>query len=1091
MGQLLQADNVARKHAEAVFEEVKKSPDGCVSHLMRCLRQSPSEEHRAFSAIMLRKVLTRDEPTMYAASSPQVQVAVKQELLAALAAEPNASVRKKAGDTISELASDLLAKDQWPELLPALVERVQSGQPQAMEAALTILATLAMYSTDSLRPHMAQLHPILGACLGHASLEVQVAALHCVAGFIQQLEDSKERDVFQPMVSPILATLGRCLTTGDEQSAQDVLEQLIEVAEQHPKFLKKQLSEVITAMIQIANAAQLDAPTRTLAVEFMVTLCEARDKAPGMMRKLPDFVPTLFSALMGFLLDVEDDPLWHSADSDAHEEEGCGDLFDSGQEFLDRVAISLGGKALVPAAGALLPAWLQDAGDWRKRHAALICLAQIAEGCAKVMLEQLQPLVGMCLQGLGDPHARVRWSACQALGQMCTDLTPDIQENHGQQILPALMAAMDDFNNPRVQAHAAAAVVNFSEGAEADLMAPHLDTLITKLLTLLQRGKKLVQEGALTAIASVADSSEDMFVKYYDAVMPLLSSILVNAQDKQHRLLRAKALECISLVGMAVGRDRFRADAQHVMNFLQQLQGQELEPDDPTSSYMLQAGARLCKALGAEFLPYLGVVMPPLLKTAALEPDVKITDAEDADEDDEDDDVEYINLGDKLVAIRTSTLEEKATACSMIGCYVDELKAGFFPYVKQVADIMVPLLKFYFHEDVRRAAVQSVPQLLRSAELASETGVPGASKEFVAQLFAYTWEPLVAALKKEPDADIQATMLESISEVVDLVEPSLMAQPQVEAAFDGLRHVLKQAERRREARAKRLLQEDFDEEEAEALREENECEEELVDQVTTAIGSFLKRFGDAVLPYVESLMPHIAPMLDKSRTEEERRIALCVVDDLLEHSPLGRAKYAPQVLPVLLDGCAASHADLRQCAAYGVGVVAARAPEVLKPHAQDALMRIMAIIQHPSARDDDNEMATDNAISALGSLLQHHSDVLDGEAVAAAWVGALPIKGDAVEAVRAHAQLVAMLESQDVRVLGAGGKHIPHLVGVMVQVLGRGSDLVDADVAPRMVKLAVALRANPQYAPLFDQAFAALSDKHKANFTAHFEGRAA
>jgi hypothetical protein len=32
---------------------------------------------------------------------------------------------------------------------------------------------------------------------------------------------------------------------------------------------------------------------------------------------------------------------------------------------------------------------------------------------------------------------------------MCTDLTPDIQERFGQQILPALMAAMDDFNNPR------------------------------------------------------------------------------------------------------------------------------------------------------------------------------------------------------------------------------------------------------------------------------------------------------------------------------------------------------------------------------------------------------------------------------------------------------------------------------------------------------------------------------------------------------------------------------------------------------------------------------------------------------------------
>ena len=133
----------------------------------------------------------------------------------------------------------------------------------------------------------------------------------------------------------------------------------------------------------------------------------------------------------------------------------------------------------------------------------------------------------------------------------------------------------------------------------------------------------------------------------------------------------------------------------------------------------------------------------------------QFTDAEEEDAADDDDDIEYINLGDKLVrrprvearvvsragvggaqprrrpashgspplspwpvgaqpstdhlfrrpsalildlnrppsaphppphqvAIRTSTLEEKATACSMIGCYVDELKEGFFPYVKEV-----------------------------------------------------------------------------------------------------------------------------------------------------------------------------------------------------------------------------------------------------------------------------------------------------------------------------------------------------------------------------------------------------------------------
>lgn len=39
------------------------------------------------------------------------------------------------------------------------------------------------------------------------------------------------------------------------------------------------------------------------------------------------------------------------ADSASHEQEGEGELFDGGQEFLDRMAIAVGGKSLVPAAG--------------------------------------------------------------------------------------------------------------------------------------------------------------------------------------------------------------------------------------------------------------------------------------------------------------------------------------------------------------------------------------------------------------------------------------------------------------------------------------------------------------------------------------------------------------------------------------------------------------------------------------------------------------------------------------------------------------------------------------------------------------------
>jgi importin-5 len=44
-----------------------------------------------------------------------------------------------------------------------------------------------------------------------------------------------------------------------------------------------------------------------------------------------------------------------------------------------------------------------------------------------------------------------------------------------------------------VQAHSSAAVVNFSENCDQELLPPYLDTLITKLMTLLQNGQRMVQ----------------------------------------------------------------------------------------------------------------------------------------------------------------------------------------------------------------------------------------------------------------------------------------------------------------------------------------------------------------------------------------------------------------------------------------------------------------------------------------------------------------------------------------------------------------------------------------------------------------------
>jgi len=49
-----------------------------------------------------------------------------------------------------------------------------------------------------------------------------------------------------------------------------------------------------------------------------------------------------------------------------------------------------------------------------------------------------------------------------------------------------------------------------------------------------------------------------------------------------------------------------------------------MDPDDPQIQYILSSWTRIGAVLGNDFIPYLPVVMPSLLRSATLKPDVAV-----------------------------------------------------------------------------------------------------------------------------------------------------------------------------------------------------------------------------------------------------------------------------------------------------------------------------------------------------------------------------------------------------------------------------------------------------------------------------------
>lgn len=279
---------------------------------------------------------------------------------------------------------------------------------------------------------------------------MKITAFKAVVAFVSLLEDGDERQKFQDLVPLMVNSLGETLHGDDEDTAQDALAWFVQLAEDDPRFVRRHLSNVTNAMLHVLESEGLEAETRSMACEFLMTLLEAKDKAPGMMRKLPDFMSRFFAALMELLIDIDDHHDWYNASSSENASAGEGDLYETGLEALDRMALAVGGKTLLPIISSALPQYMASE-DWRRRHAALMALAQVVEGCSKLMSKQTDQAVSPSLTLLSDSHPRVRYAAINCIGQMCTDLNGNLQAKEHQRVIPALLQGMGDTGCDRVR----------------------------------------------------------------------------------------------------------------------------------------------------------------------------------------------------------------------------------------------------------------------------------------------------------------------------------------------------------------------------------------------------------------------------------------------------------------------------------------------------------------------------------------------------------------------------------------------------------------------------------------------------------------
>jgi len=992
---VLSPEKDTRAQAETSLNTLLQSPGGVLS--LAEASKSSNLQIASLALVLFRKKFLDNKA--FSSLEAQTKASLKQTFLSQVV-PTDIGYLKKLGIVlvnIADLENDVDGYfsyiSQW------------AGNENLKEFALLQLELAVEFPNlmEVLRSNSTEVMNMLSTHMADPSMDVVLSAVNTAAAFMSGLPDEATLLNFansaEPMINVLTSTLQQPELNHEKVKA--ALNSFAELTEAFPRFWKQTLPKLVYVMTSIANATQFSEEVRNGAVEIIVTLIQ---RAPGMVKQEVSSVQEICKTALNLTYEVDfKDDLegWNLEETD---DVTANDPYSLGKDLLSKVAVSLGGENVLPFFLETIPNFLKDA-DWAKQHTGILALGLIAEGCQNKFKENLGEILNMIVPFADSENQRLKWATASALGWLCTEFEPQIQNEYHSVIVPSLLKIVNISNLERVKAHGAKALVNYSKGLLLDEVSDVSQPLTQYAPLLLQFLAKLLEEAVskstfnvieevLKAISTTATAMESEFAPYYGEFMQALKTFAsITADTTQKQELRANCIKCIGhlIESVSSSPQQYIEDARQILRNLLSLK-ESIDSEDPSSLAINEVAPQFSMLLKQEFSEFLGSFVPELLQKASLQIDMSFTDADEPQELAPGMNAitfEMKGHGTKQLAINTTSLQHKVNACRILYDLVCNLKSAFAPYVETTVSTMKNLFNFSFNGDVRKFSIKTV-----AASVGCCTDEVQAQTLLRVVLPIFTQELQNAQMLAQDAKRLLRGVLEALENVQNLAVVGL-------AGANELANLLashaKQVFERKVARANEMQQfadPELYTDEIEMLKSEDEVDDKILQTVMEVVGKLLRSFkSEFQSTFLNCFKDMYSQLLVKaSPSDLELLSAVCMFDDYVEytHDLMWDNDKSP-IVDNMLKNCSLNNPEIKQSAVYGVGVCAQVAEnskfQVYLPNALEAVKSVL------SQKDSKYDIARDCAVGALGKIALYQKQDMIQE-----WISYLPIKAEPEEA---------------------------------------------------------------------------------------------
>lgn len=1000
---------------------------------MQQLQTHPGAGIRQIAAVLLRRKIA----THFRKQSEAAQTTIKQSLLDRLVNEEKRAVRLSVAALISALGAKLVPANKWNELLQFLLQCSESQQAGHREVAMVLFRALADGIGESLKPHFAVFQQIFVKGLSDPEKTVRHEALRALGVLAEEFTTDEEVARFSEAIPHMVEAVKRSIQEGNEEGAAIAFEAFDNLAESPFPVIVPHIPIILALMADVTANPQMDMNIRDKASLFIASMCEGK---PGKLVKGGLVAPLID---MCFKLAME-----HNDDFDETQEINPQKI---AVEIMDGLALNTPKQFVYDNCVQRLMAHLNDGANPLARKGALVILAVLAEGLGDLFKPNLVDLVQLIIKSMQDPVAMVRSAAAMTLKQFSDFLQPEIIDCH-QMVMPALFACLDSATEDAgVKKRACSALDSFCEKLDREIQ-PYISPLMTHLVTTLRTSKdKQTQEGAISAIKSIAKSADEAFSPFFHDTVIILGELMTQKEDEMLGL-RSEATECMGAIACAVGKEKFASFLPDSIKLA--IEGMTLDHfqlREATHNFFQS----LCMMLGPDFHQLLGTVMPLLLASLASDDGLVVSGGDednmfgggaagfDDSGDDEDDEGDEGDDGKRLrFMIRSGALDEKLAAVICLGTVASVVGEKFMPYLEKTLDNLEELV-CYPHHYVRAAVLQTIQEISgmlnqiypNQAQWTAGQAVP--MHQHTQTVMTRVIPVFIDRMKAEDDKGVAAAACAALFDACKKFGPACIASD-IDEIYEAVLELVQE---------KAPCQMAYDDDDP----EKEDHDEVLIDDVTNVIGVLAQMVGPSFDPVFQQIFPALLKFCPAHRPATDRSMAIGCIAEIAEAMGNRINPYLDQVFPMTIAGLADPSVGVRRNSAFCMRCLCGAVGEPLYqyyPQCLTALQPLLVIPDNISKYEKEQIVATkDNALSVIAEMLKVKAAAVPVDQVVPALLAGCPLTADFEEAKHVYPCIINLFNTHPQLMMTNLGPAVNAIAGAL-----EAADMLEDETKAQLVQ---------------------------------------